>query len=168
MLAEYLTTYKNNEIAHRPTVVFVYDPCLLAKQSLQELEARNFQLQSNRIVLDSQINSGIEKMGCLLLSPDYGAWWTGSILSTEEAIALAPGHNAVVLHVAAGLISALLFMLKNPQLGVLFPEDLNHHEILEHALPYLGTLVSKASAWRPHKNKEDLQFQNFLVDKAIF
>jgi len=81
------------------------------------------------------------------------------------------------MQVAIGLVSAIMWMLDNPNKGVMLPDDLPHDRILEVAKPYIGKLVSKASSWTPatnhrvffKENKDDYldkknlwSFQNFL------
>jgi homospermidine synthase len=54
--------------------------------------------------------------------------------------------------VSAGLISGILWALDNPCRGLCFPEDLPHKEILRHAAPYLGRLISMPVDWTPLDN----------------
>ena len=97
---------------------------------------------------------------------DFGARWFGSLLDLTEANNLLPGHNATTLQVAAGLLSGLDTILREPQRGVLFPEDLNHERALEVARPFLGPLVYKNCDWKPilkPGQKGLWQFQNLRL-----
>ena len=109
---------------------------------------------------------------------DFKSWWVGSLLDIFESRELAPGQNATTLQVACSVISAALWMMKNPKKGVCVPDDLPHEEILKVAKEYLGPFVSTPVDWTPLKTRVDLyqnynnvkfdykdpwQFHNFLV-----
>jgi homospermidine synthase len=66
-------------------------------------------------------------------------------------------------------------MLTKPNLGPVFPEDMNSNEIMRFIKPYLGLWISKPIVWEPsmknvpekyHKTK-DLLFQKFLVSPPV-
>ena len=59
--------------------------------------------------------SGRDEMGCLLMGHDFKAWWIGSLLDIEETRRLVPGQNATTLQVAASVLGALFWMIRNPQ-----------------------------------------------------
>lgn len=84
----------------------------------------------------------------------YNSWWTGSDLSIEEARRVAPGQQATTLQVAAGIMGAILWMIKNPNKGLNLPDDLPHDFILDFAKPYLGKFISTPSDWTPFKNRK--------------
>jgi homospermidine synthase len=90
-----------------------------------------------------------------------------------------PHQNATTLQVAASVLAATLWMLDNPNEGVLLPDQLPHEAILEYAKPYLGPMYNKAVDWDPLKNWSHLyskwgvrkppeedkwQFTTFLVN----
>ena len=75
------------------------------------------------------------------------------------------------MQVAIGLVSAIMWMLENPDKGVLLPDDLPHDKILEVAKPYLGKLVSKPSDWTPATNYQVFFKENrsaFLDTKNLW
>ena len=172
------TVWKNGRAVYRPTVHYAYMPCDATIVSLHELRCRNYEMQSRqRIMDDRDITSGADILGALLMGHTYGSWWTGSSLSIEEGRRLAPGQNATTIQVALGVVTAVMWMIKNPKRGFCLPDDLPHDRILEVAKPYLGKLVSKASDWTPATNyqvffkenpnayldtKNLWSFQNFL------
>jgi len=107
----------------------------------------------------------------------YNSWWTGSILSIDEARKLAPGQNATTIQVALGVVSAVMWMIENPKKGFCLPDDLPHQFVLDIAKPYLGEFLSGPFDWTPLKNRtvyfrenpennydhQDVwQFKNFL------
>ena len=159
-ISDRLTVWANNKAVYRPTVHYAYCPTDSALNSLHELKMRHYVMQEKKRILRDDIVSGADEVGVLLMGHDFTSWWCGSILDINQTRALAPHQNATTLQVAASLIAALTWMIKNPQEGVCIPDDLPHEEILRVATPYLGTLVSKATDWTPLKDRKNL-FKSF-------
>ena len=134
---------------YRPTVHYAYCPCDAAIASLHELRMRDYKAPQRCRIMSKEIVSGRDEMGCLLMGHDHKAWWTGSLLDIEETRRLAPGQNATTLQVAAGVLGALFWIIRNPKKGVRLPDQLPHDEIMEVALPYLGPVVSQPVDWLP-------------------
>lgn len=140
----YLTVRENNALLYSPTVCFIYLVCDSAFASLHECKMNKYKLQENQRIIDDDIVSGSDQLGVLLLGHDLKGWWMGSDLSIEQTrSAIGNGHNATTLQVCAGLLGALLWMIRNPRQGVCNPEVLPHEEILAIAQPYLGTIISQ-------------------------
>lgn len=139
---------------YRPTVHYAYCPCDAAIASLHELKMRGYQMQERWRIMEDDIVSGRDEMGCLLMGHDFKAWWIGSLLDIEETRRLVPGQNATTLQVAASVLGALFWMIRNPEEGVRLPDQLPHEEIMEVALPYLGPVVSQAVDWMPLDSRE--------------
>jgi homospermidine synthase len=148
------TVWKDGKAVYRPTVHYAYMPCDATIASLHELRCRNYEMQSKlRIMDDSDIISGADILGALLMGHPYDSWWTGSILSIEESRKLAPGQNATTVQVALGVITAVMWMIENPKKGFCLPDDLPHDFVLRIAKPYLGDFYSGPSDWTPLKNR---------------
>jgi homospermidine synthase len=148
------TVWKDGKAIYRPTVHYAYMPCDATITSLHELRCRNYEMQSKlRIMEDKEITSGQDILGALLMGHPYNSWWTGSILSIEEARKLAPRQNATTIQVALGVISAVMWMMHNPKKGFCLPDDLPHDFVLKIAKPYLGEFYSGPSDWTPLKNR---------------
>ena len=159
---------KEGHPIYRPTVHYAYMPCHEALASLDELRARNYVLQPKLRIMTDEITSGKDILGALIMGHHYNSWWTGSILSIEESRKLVPGQNATTLQVAAGVVSAVCYMLENPKLGILIPDDIPHEYILKIARPYLGELHSRAYDWTPLMSRTVFFKENpehILVDK---
>ncbi|MDP3804008.1 MAG: homospermidine synthase, partial [Candidatus Omnitrophota bacterium] len=95
---------------------------------------------------------GEDILGALIMGHKYNSWWTGSILSIEESRRLVPHQNATTMQVAIGVISAVMWMIDNPNKGLRLPDDLPYEHILNIAKPYLGKLASAQSDWTPFSN----------------
>ena len=134
---------------YRPTVHYAYCPCDAAIASLHELRMRNYKLHDRYRVMADDIVSGRDEVGCLLMGHDFKSWWVGSLLDIEETRRLVPGQNATTLQVAASVLGALFWMIRNPRAGVCLPDHLPHDEVMEIAMPYLGPVVSQPVDWMP-------------------
>jgi homospermidine synthase len=172
------TVREKGKAVYRPTVHYAYVPCDATIASLQELRGLNYELPPKlRIMNDREIVSGADILGALLMGHPYNSWWTGSILSIEEARRLAPGENATTIQVALGVTSAVMWMIGNPRRGFCLPDDIPHDFVLSIAKPYLGEFYSGPSDWTPlsdrvvyfrenpaneYDTSDPWQFKNFL------
>ena len=180
-ISDRLTVWENGKAVYRPTVHYAYCPCDAAVNSLHELEMRQFELQKNQRIMNDEIISGRDELGVLLMGHDFKSWWCGSILDIERTRKLVPHQNATTLQVAVSVISAAIWMMKNPKRGFCMPDDIDHEAILEVSMPYIEPFISESVDWTPLKNlnskftkfdinkpkEEDVwQFTTFLIDQT--
>jgi homospermidine synthase len=169
-ISDFLTVRDSAGIPlYRPTVHYAYCPCPAAIASLKSLRRRKYRMQEQtRIMGDDILEGGRDELGVLLMGHDLRSWWTGTILTIDEARELVPGQNATTVQVAAAVLSAVLWMIRNPAKGVLTPDLLPHEEILDIASPYLGNVVSQAIDWAPKKVADATawQFSSFHIPRA--
>jgi homospermidine synthase len=151
-ISDRLTVWKDGKAIYRPTVHYAYMTCHETLSSLHELRCRSYDLQPRLRIMQDEITSGADILGALIMGHKYNSWWTGSDLSIEEARRLVPHQNATTMQVAIGVVSAIMWLLKNPNKGFCVPDDLPHEFILKVAKPYLGKFISQASDWTPLKN----------------
>jgi homospermidine synthase len=144
---------------------------------MRETEMRQWNLQSDQRIMNEEIISGEDRLGVLLMGHPFKSWWCGSLLSIEQARALAPGQSATTLQVAASVYAAVAWAMANPEAGLLVPDDLPWREVLPLIEPYLGTIWSDAVDWDPLTTRFDpfkgwnhrvydpdpWQFTNFLA-----
>jgi homospermidine synthase len=177
-IAKHLTVVdESGTEIYRPTVHYAYCPTDSAIASMRELQANNWEYPERERILNDEIISGEDRLGVLLMGHPYTAWWTGSLLSIDEARRHVPHQNATTLQVAASVLACTMWMINNPTAGVCVPDDLPWREVLDVAMPYLGTIHSDSVDWTPLKNRKDLfdawdgttvdpdpwQFANFLT-----
>ena len=177
-ISDFLTVRKNGKAIYRPTMHYAYCPCDAAIISLHELRGRNYELQPRLRIMNDEITSGSDILGALIMGHAFNSWWTGSDLSIQQSRKLVPHQNATTLQVAISVVAAAMWMLENPEQGVLSPEDLPHEFVLGVADPYLGRNLSVRSDWTPLKHyqnhfegyakadldwKDPWQFKNFLI-----
>jgi homospermidine synthase len=151
-ISDHLTVWDKGLPIYRPTVHYAYMPCNETITSLHELRCRNYELQPVQRIMNDEITAGEDILGALIMGHKYNSWWTGSVLSIAESRKLIPHQNATTMQVGIGVVSAIMWMLENPNEGVCEPDDIPHEYILNIAKPYLGKLVSEPSEWTPLKN----------------
>lgn len=177
-ISDYLTVREGGAAVYRPTVHYAYCPADAAIASLHELHMRGFDLQQQQRIMNDDIVTGRDELGVLLMGHRLTSWWVGSLLDIHETRQLVPHQNATTLQVAAAVLGAVQWLLANPREGVRLPDELPHEEILRHAMPYLGPVVSQQTDWtplvnwadpfagfaRPTPSADDVwQFETFLV-----
>jgi len=180
-ISDTLTVWEGKKAVYRPTMHYAYCPCDEAIASLNEMRGYNYKLNANQRIMNDEITGGADILGALIMGHDYNSWWVGSDLSIEESRRLVPHQNATTMQVAISVVAASMWMIENPTVGVVVPDELPHEYILGVAMPYLGKWISRKSDWTPLKgrdttfdkhNKPDLdrkdpwQFKNFLVTDA--
>ena len=148
-ISDYLTVVEDGQAVYRPTVHYAYCPSDAAVASLHELHMRGYDLQQRQRIMNDDIVTGRDELGVLLMGHRFNAWWTGSLLDIHETRRLVPHQNATTLQVAAAVLGAVQWLLEHPREGVLLPDGLPHDEVLRHALPYLGPVVSQRVDWTP-------------------
>ncbi len=177
-MSDHLTVWENGQAVYRPTVHYAYCPSDAAIASMRELEMRQWDLQQNQRIMNDEIIDGEDRLGVLVMGHAYKSWWTGSLLSIHEARKLIPHQSATTVQVASAVYAAVAWAMKNPERGLLVPDDLPWKEVLGYAEKYWGGYHSVASEWDPLVSRNDLyrnwngrkydhedpwQFSNFLV-----
>ena len=141
---------------YRPTVHYAYHPSDAAVNSVHELRMRSWVMQSKQRILNDEIISGRDELGVLLMGHPYKSWWTGSIMSIDEARAVIGHQSATTLQVAGSILGAVSWMIEHPTEGVRVPDDLPWQDVLRVATKYLGTLWSGPSDWDPVSTRNDV------------
>jgi homospermidine synthase len=169
---------RDGVVIYRPTVHYAYCPTDAAIASVLELRMRDWDLQPTERIMNDEIVSGRDELGVLLMGHPFRSWWTGSLLSIDEARAVVGHQNATTLQVAGSIVACVKWMMANPNEGLRVPDDLPWRAILEMARPYLGTMWSGPVDWDPLQARADpfagyndafadhddpWQFANFLV-----
>ena len=176
-ISDHLTVWDGEKAVYRPTVHYAYCPTDAAIASLRELEHRNWDLTENQRIMNDEIIDGDDRLGVLLMGHPYKSWWTGSLLSIHESRKLIPNQSATTVQVASAVFAAVAWAVKNPDKGLLVPDDLPWQEVLPYAEKYWGGIYSAPADWTPIDNRVDLyegwngkeydsdpwQFSNFLI-----
>jgi homospermidine synthase len=130
--------------------------------------------QTWHILTEHDIVDGIDELGVLLYGHARNAYWYGSQLSIEETRALAPYQNATGLQVTSAVLAGIVWMLENPDCGIVEADEMDFRRCLEIQRPYLGPVVGHYTDWTPLDDRNGLfseevdesdpwQFRNVLV-----
>ena len=174
-IADYFTLRQNGKVVYRPTCHYAYHPCDDAVLSLNELAGAEWKPQRTwHILSEDDIVDGIDELGVLLYGHAKNAYWYGSQLSIEETRKLAPYQNATGLQVTSAVLAGIVWMLENPDRGIVEADEMDFRRCLEIQRPYLGPVIGRYTDWTPLKGRERLfpetvdrddpwQFGNVLV-----
>ena len=177
-ICDHLTVWQGDHAVYRPTVHYAYCPTDAAWASFVELEGNQYAYPENQRIMNDEIVSGRDELGVLLMGHPYKAWWTGMRTTIDEARAVAPHQSATTIQVAASILGAIDWMLREPRAGVRVPDELPWRDVVGVATPYVGTTWSGSLDWDPvsshadwfdewsgrHLDRDDpWQFTNFLV-----
>jgi homospermidine synthase len=150
---------------YRPTCYYAYRPCAHTLRSIQAWQAsgRSRPPQLETLTLSPMVQ-GFDELGVLLCSPGLSCWY-GSTLHARDALGFLHHPscgNATSVQVAAGILGALAWMMRNPLAGVVEAEDMDHCVVLAVARPMLGQVRGVLSPWHPGG---ELQWKDFLTNK---
>ena len=160
---------------YRPTCHYAYHPCDDAVLSVHEMAGAAWRQQPAwQILGEKDIVDGIDELGVLLYGHAKNAYWYGSQLSIEETRRLAPYQNATGLQVTSAVLAGIVWMLENPDRGIVEADEMDFRRCLEIQRPYLGPMVGRYTDWTPvdgrgvlfpdEVDREDpWQFSNVLV-----
>lgn len=172
-LSDYFTLHDGEDVIYRPTVQFTYLPAPDALVSLHEYVMRDYKPPAKTNVMNTEIVAGADELGGLLLGHDKQAFWYGSRVDIHQARKVVPGHNATTMQVVGGLVSAIVWCLKNPNQGYCETESLPYQEMLAIAEPYISPIFQSFCDWTPNSSKTGVsggegvqdpwQFNSFLV-----
>jgi homospermidine synthase len=174
-IADFFTVRENGRAVYRPTCHYAYHPCNDAVLSMHELSGAQWKLQDDWRILDEhEIVDGIDELGVLLYGHGKNAYWYGSQLSIEDTRKLAPYQNATGLQVTSAVLAGTIWMLENPDRGIVEADEMDFRRCLEVQTPYLGRVVGRYTDWTPLVGRGELfpedidtddpwQFRNVLV-----
>jgi homospermidine synthase len=173
-IADYLTLGQGKRPSYRPTVLYAYRPCDDALLSVHELAERNWKAQTRPRLLDEDIVEGDDELGVLLMGHSRHSYWYGSRLSIQQARDLCPHNSATSLQVTAAVLAGVIWAIRNPQRGIIEPDELPFEEVLQICLPYLGNVQGIYCDWTPIAGRNSLmpeqidesdpwQFGNFRI-----
>jgi len=130
--------------------------------------------ERHHILTEDEIVDGIDELGVLLYGHAKNAYWYGSQLSIEETRKLAPYQNATGLQVTSAVLAGIVWMLENPDRGLVEADEMDFRRCLEIQRPYLGPVTGHYTDWTPLAGRGELfpedvdaddpwQFRNVLV-----
>jgi homospermidine synthase len=154
-LSDHLTVWDGDKAVYRPTVHYAYCPTDAAIASMRELEGMQWNLTPNQRIMNDEIISGEDRLGVLLMGHPYKSWWTGSLLSIQDARKLIPNQSATTVQVGSAVYAAVAWMLQNQNRGLLVPDEMPWREVLAFAEKYWGGFYSEAADWTPLQTRKE-------------
>ena len=129
---------------YRPSVYYVYQPSKVAIESIAAVKANDYRMLPHYNVLKLfQLKSGYDSVGALLYFSDGSAHYCGTILDVKDAKKMGFRYSGpTVIQVAASMCSAINWMLRHPNKGLVNPEKIPHYEMIEMCRPFLGKFYS--------------------------
>lgn len=130
---------------YRPSVFFVYKPCPVARESLNEIRKSKYSSipKTFHTLTLGQIRGGYDAIGVLLITSDSRGWWCGTVLDKMDMKKIGMKYTGpTTIQVAISMISSLKWLLENPEQGFITPENLPYKRILRESIPYLGKIIS--------------------------
>jgi homospermidine synthase len=174
-IADYFTLREHEEVVYRPTCHYAYHPCDDAVLSMHEMAGAEWRPQKTwQILCVDDIVDGVDELGVLLYGHPRNAYWYGSRLSIEETRMLAPYQNATGLQVTSAVLAGIVWMLENPDCGIVEADEMDFRRALAIQRPYLGSVGGYYTDWTPIEARGQLfpesvdhgdawQFSNVLV-----
>ncbi|MBR1778321.1 MAG: saccharopine dehydrogenase NADP-binding domain-containing protein [Alphaproteobacteria bacterium] len=132
-IADFLSVRKDDRLIYKPSVYFVYKACDIARQSL----SNNSKNVREHLISSDEISAGGEAVGIVLDGKNFKTRYFGNRLEIPIK-----EDTPTILQVSASAYAAFRYMLDNPSLGFLFPEELDDEKLLEYARPYLKEYVT--------------------------
>ena len=150
-IADYFTARdESDKVVYRPTCHYAYHPCDDAVLSLHEMAGAAWKPQATwHILTEDDIVDGVDELGVLLYGHAKNAYWYGSQLSIEETRRLAPYQNATGLQVTSAVLAGIVWMLENPDRGLVEADEMDFRRCLEIQRPYLGDVFGHYTDWTP-------------------
>jgi homospermidine synthase len=174
-IADYFTLRRDGKVVYRPTCHYAYHPCDDAVLSVHEMAGSQWKHPKTwHILSEHDIVDGIDELGVLLYGHAKNAYWYGSQLSIEETRRIAPYQNATGLQVTSAVLAGIIWMLENPERGIVEADEMDFRRCLEVQRPYLGPVIGQYTDWTPIEGRPGLfpeaidtsdpwQFNNVLV-----
>ena len=103
----------------------------------------------------------------LLYGHAKNAYWYGSQLSIEETRRLAPYQNATGLQVTSAVLAGMVWMLENPERGIVEADEMDFRRCLEMQRPYLGPVIGHYTDWTPLTGRGELFPEDIDTQRSL-
>jgi homospermidine synthase len=156
-IADFFTLREGGKLIYRPTCHYAYHPCNDAVLSLHEMAGAQWKAQKEwHILTEDDIIDGVDELGVLLYGHAKNAYWYGSQLSIAQTRQLAPYQNATGLQVTSAVLAGIVWMLENPDRGIVEADEMDYRRCLQVQRPYLGEVFGQYTDWTPLDGRGEL------------
>lgn len=195
-IANSLEVIENNKVIYRPSVMFVYSPCNLAKEYLTRSKVNNYPNpdpdkpkdcenqngqnivrgyicpNDSEIVYQEKIKEGTEYVGILLIGDNFNPVWVGNRIELSYLYKHKKDsywQTPTITPVSMSALAALCWMLKNKDKGgIYFPDDIKDYKyILKIAEKYISKTIYKTFEKSIIEDNLNINFSN-IQSKDFF
>ena len=164
-IAKSLEVKEGKRTVYRPTVMFIYSPCDLAKSYLENSKVNNhnqdYEVIDNKtivrghvypndveIVYQEKIKEGTEYVGVLVMGDHFNPVWVGNRVEMNFLYKHKKGsywQSPTITPVSMSALAAVCWMIKNKDKGgIYFPDDIpDYHYIIKKAEKYISKTLYK-------------------------
>lgn len=171
-IANSLTVKENGKVIYRPSVMFVYSPCNLAKEYLKQSKVNEYPNpdpnkpqdienptgisivrghiypNNQEIAYQEKIKEGTEYVGILLIGKNFKPVWVGNRIELKYLYKnkkLSYWQTPTITPVAMSALAAVKWMIKHQDKGgIYFPDDIKEYkEIIKSSEKYISKTIYK-------------------------
>lgn len=195
-IADSLKVEENGQVIYRPSVMFVYKPCLYAENYFKSAKVNDYPNvdmlkpqdcenidgksivrgyiypQKAEIVYKEKISDGYEYVGVLLIGEKFKPVWVGNRLKysfIDKDKKYSYWQTPTITPVAMSALAATCWMIKNKDKGgIYFPDDIKEYKyILKTAEKYISKTIYKTFDKETIADKLKIDFNNIQVKDVI-
>lgn len=195
-IAKSLEVIESGEVAYRPTVMFIYSPCIYATNYFNNAKVNNYpdpdpgkpidcENDNGRtiirgyvypnnfeIVYQEKIASGTEYVGVLIMGDNFEPVWVGNRVETSFLYKNKKDsywQTPTITPVAMSALAAVCWMLKNKDKGgIYFPDDIpDYKSIIKMAEKYISKTIYRTLSKNVVADALKVDFRNMQM-KDIF
>lgn len=195
-IAKGLEVKEGEETIYRPSVMFLYSPCMAAKEYIKNAKVNDFlnpdpnkpqdcenvdgtsivrgyvYPEKAEIVYQEKIKSGTEYVGVLLIGDKFNPVWVGNRIEMPYLYKKKKDsywQTPTITPVAMSALAATCWMIKNKEKGgIYFPDDIKEYkEIIKTAEKYISKTIYKTFDKKIIEENLKLDFSDLQV-KDIF
>lgn len=191
-IAKGLEVKENGKVTYRPTVMFLYSPCVYATNYFKNAKVNNYPNpdpnkpqdvendngtsvirgyvypRNFEIVYQEKIASGTEYVGILLLGDNFKPVWVGNRVETtylNKDKKTSYWQTPTITPVAMSALAAVCWMLKNKEKGgIYFPDDIaDYKTIIKTAEKYISKTICKTFTKKEIEKALHIDFDNLKM-----
>jgi len=195
-IAKSLEVYRDKKLIYRPSVMFLYSPCQLAREYLSKAKVNEYPIpnpekpldcenkngetiirgyiypKSGEIAYKEKIESGTEYVGVLIIGENFKPVWVGnrvelSFLYKDKKSSY--WQTPTITPVAMSALAATCWAIKNKDKGgIYFPDDISDYKyILKIAEKYISKTIYKTFDKKDLTESMNIDFED-LQSASIF
>lgn len=191
-IAKSLEVKENGKVSYRPTVMFLYSPCVYATNYFKNAKVNDYPNpdpnkpqdvenengtsiirgyvypRNFEIVYQEKIASGTEYVGILLLGDNFKPVWVGNRVETaylNKDKKASYWQTPTITPVAMSALAAVCWMLKNKENGgIYFPDDIaDYKTIIKTAEKYISKTIYKTLSKEEIEKALHIDFNNLKM-----